>query len=101
MVTLALLVRIEPKPGKEAEVESLFRKGLSAFQEEPTTTAWFAMRLGPATFGIFDAFPDEAGRQVHLTGRVAGTLKAKASEELFAQPPTIEMVGVLAAEFPG
>ena len=100
MVTLALLVRLEAKPGKEAEVESFLRGGLSVVQEEPATTAWFAIRLGPSTFGIFDAFPDEAARQAHLTGRVAAALKAKASE-LFAQPPTIEKLDVLAAKLPG
>lgn len=100
MVTLALLVRLEAKPGREAEVESFLRGGLSLVQEEPATTAWFAIRLGPSTFGIFDAFPDEAGRQAHLTGRVAAALKATASE-LFAQPPTIEKVDVLASKLPG
>ena len=100
MVTLALLVRLEAISGKEAEVESFLRGGLSLVQEEPATTAWFAIRLGPSTFGIFDAFPDEAGRQAHLTGQVAAALKAKASE-LFAQPPTIEKVDVLAAKLPG
>jgi quinol monooxygenase YgiN len=99
MVTLALFVRLEAKPGMEAEVEGFLRGGLSVVQEEPATTAWFAIRLGPSTFGIFDAFPDEAGRQAHLTGRVAAALKAKASE-LFAQPPTIEEVDVLAAKLP-
>ena len=100
MVTLALLVRLEAKPGKEADVEHFLRGGLSVVQEEPATTAWFDVRLGPSTFGIFDAFPDEAGRQAHLAGRVAAALKAKASE-LFAQPPTIAMVGVLAAKLTG
>jgi quinol monooxygenase YgiN len=86
MVKKALLVRLEAKPGKEAEVESFLRGGLPIVQEEPTTTAWFAIRLGPSTFGIFDAFPDEAGRQAHLSGRVAAALMAKASE-LLAKPP--------------
>jgi len=95
-----LLVRVEAKAGREAEVESFLRGGLSVVQEEPATTAWFAIRLGPSTIGIFDAFTDEAGRQAHLTGRVAAALNATASE-LFAQPPTIEMVGVLAATLPG
>ncbi len=98
MVTLALLVRLEAKPGKEAEVES-FLRGVSVVQEEPATTAWFAIRLGPSTFGIFDAFPDEAGRQAHLAGRVAAALNAKASE-LLSQPPTIEKVDVLAVKLP-
>jgi hypothetical protein len=68
-------------------------------QEEPATTAWFAIRLGPSTFGIFDAFPDESGRQAHLSGCVAAALTEKASE-LFAQPPAIEKVDVLAAKLP-
>jgi quinol monooxygenase YgiN len=100
MVTLALLVRLEAKSGKEAEVESFLSSGLALVQEEPATTAWFALRLGPSTFGIFDAFPDESGRQAHLSGRVAAALKEKASE-LFAQPPSIEKVDVLAAKLPG
>jgi quinol monooxygenase YgiN len=100
MVNVALLVRLESKPGKEAEVESFLRGGLSVVQGEPATTAWFAIRLGPSTFGIFDAFPDEAGRQAHLSGRVAAALMAKASE-LLAKPPVIEKVDILAAKLPG
>ncbi|MGD0887141.1 MAG: antibiotic biosynthesis monooxygenase [Thermodesulfovibrionales bacterium] len=100
MVKVALLVRLEAKPGKEAEVESFLRGGLSVVQEEPATTAWFAIRIGTSTFGIFDAFPDEAGRQAHLSGRLAAALMAKASE-LFTQPPIIEKVEVLAAKLPG
>ena len=99
-VTVALLVRLEAKPGKEAEVESFLRGGLSIVENEPATTTWFAIRLGPTTFGIFDAFPDQAGRQAHLAGQVAVALKARASE-LFAEPPKIEMVDVLAAKLPG
>jgi quinol monooxygenase YgiN len=100
MVTVALLVRLEAKPGKETEVENFLRGGLAVVQDEPGTTAWFAIRLGPSTFGIFDAFPDESGRQAHLSGRVAAALMAKASE-LFVQPPVIENVDVLAAKLPG
>lgn len=99
MVKTALLVRLEAKPGKEADVESFLRGGLPIVNEEPATTAWFAIRIGPSTFGIFDAFPDEAGRQAHLSGRVAAALMAKASE-LLAQPPVIEKVDVLAAKLP-
>ena len=99
MVTVALFIRLEAKPGKEAEVESFLKAGLPIVQEEPATTAWFGIRMGPSTFGIFDAFPDEAGRKTHLSGRVAAALTAKASE-LFAQPPQIEEVDVLAAKLP-
>jgi quinol monooxygenase YgiN len=100
MVTVALLVRLEAKRGKEAEVESFLRGGLPIVQDEPATTAWFAIRMGPSTFGIFDAFPSEAGRQAHLSGRVAAALMAKAGD-LLAQPPSIEKVDVLAAKLPG
>src|SRR6202165_6147594 len=94
---LALCVRLEAKHGKEADVEDFLRGGLSLVQQEPATVAWFAIRLGKSTFGIFDAFPDETGRQAHLSGRVASALKEKASE-LFAQPPAIEKIDVLAAK---
>ena len=99
MVKVALLVRLEAKPGKEAEVERFLLAGLPIVQEEPATTAWFGIRLGPSTFGIFDAFPDEAGRQAHLTGRVAAALMAQAGE-LLAAPPVIERVDVLASKLP-
>ena len=99
MVKGALFVRLEATPGKEANVENFLRGGLSVVQEEPATIAWFAIRLGPSTFGIFDAFPDESGRQAHLSGRVAAALTEKASE-LLAQPPSIEKVDVLAAKLP-
>jgi quinol monooxygenase YgiN len=99
MVTVALYVRLEAKPGKEAEVESFLRGGLAIVEQEPATTAWFAIRMGASTFGIFDAFPDDAGRQAHLSGRVAAALMAKAPE-LLAKPPQIEKVDVLAAKLP-
>jgi quinol monooxygenase YgiN len=100
MVTVALYVRLDAKPGKEKDVESFLKGGLAIVQEEPATTAWFAIRMGPSTFGIFDAFPDDAGRQAHLSGRVAAALMAKAAD-LLAKPPSIEKVDVLAAKLPG
>ena len=99
MVKLALFVRLEAKLGKEADVEGFLRSGLPIVQDEPATIAWFGIRLGPTTFGIFDAFPDEAGRQAHLSGQVAAALMAKAPE-LLAKPPVIEKVDVLAAKLP-
>ena len=97
---LALFARLEAKPGKEKEVADFLRQGLAMANQEATTLMWFALRLGPTTFAIFDAFPDEAGRQAHLSGKVAAALMAKAPE-LLAQPPTIEKVDVLAAKLPG
>ena len=97
MVTVGLLVRLEAKSGKESEVEQFLKSGLPIVQEEPETTAWFAIRMGPSTFGIFDVFPDDSGRQAHLTGRVAAALMAKASD-LLAEPPVIEKIDVLASK---
>lgn len=97
MVKFALWVRLEAKPGKEADVETFLTNGLSIVQDEPATTTWYALKLGPSTFGIFDTFPDEAGRQAHLSGRVAALLKAE-SANLFAKPPSIEKVDVIAAK---
>jgi len=100
MVKVALFVRLEAKPGKEADVESLLRSALPIVRDEPATAAWFAIRLGPSTFGIFDAFPDESGRQAHLSGRVAAALIAKAPD-LLAHPPVIEKADVLESKLPG
>ena len=96
MVTVGLFVRMEAKPGKEAEGEAFLKSGLALVQEEPETAAWYAIRMGPSTFGIFDAFPSDSGRQAHLSGKVAAALMAKAPD-LFSQPPAIEKVDVLAA----
>ncbi|WP_046111372.1 putative quinol monooxygenase [Aquincola tertiaricarbonis] len=99
MVNVALFVRMEAKPGKEQEVEDFLRGGLPIVQQEPATIAWFGLRIGPSTFGIFDAFPDDAGRQAHLSGQVAAALFAKAPE-LFSQAPVIEKIDVLASKLP-
>lgn len=100
MVKVALFVRLEAKAGKESEVESFLKSGLPLVMDEPATIAWFGIRLGPTTFGIFDAFPDDAGRQAHLSGKVAAALMEKAGD-LFSEPPAIEKVDVLAAKLPG
>jgi len=97
MIKVGLLVRLEAKPGKEADVEAFLKGGLAIVQDEPATLVWYAIKLGPKTFGIFDAFPDEAGRSAHLSGRVAAALMAKAGD-LLAVPPVIEKVDVLAAK---
>ena len=98
-VKVALWVRLEAKPGKEKEVEHFLHGGLSIVQQEPGTATWYAIKLGPSTFGIFDTFQDEAGRQAHLSGKVAAALKEKGAE-LFAKPPMIEKIDVLAAKLP-
>ena len=99
MVTVGLLVRLEARPGKENDVAGFLEGGLAVVQGEPETVTWYAIRLGPSTFGIFDTFPDDSGRQAHLSGQVAAALMEKA-DELLAEPPSIERVDVLAAKLP-
>lgn len=99
MTAKALFVRLEARPGREAEVEAFLHGGLPLVEDEPATIAWFGLRLGPSTFGIFDAFPDEEGRNAHLAGKVAAALMEK-SEELFASAPVITKLDVLADKLP-
>ncbi len=99
MVNVGLLIRLEAKPGKEADLDNFLREGLFLVEEEPNTTAWFAIRMGPSTFGIFDAFLNESGRQEHISGKLAAALAEKA-DELFTRLPTIENVDILAAKLP-
>jgi len=97
MLKYALWVRLEAKPGKEKAVADFLNSGLQLAMQEARTPVWFALKLGPTTFGVFDAFADEAGRQAHLSGPIAQALMAKAPE-LLARPPTIEQVEVLGSK---
>jgi quinol monooxygenase YgiN len=97
MLSLGLFVRLEAKPGKEKDVAAFLMQGLQLAQQETTTPLWFALRLGPSTFGVFDSFHDEAGRQAHLNGPIAKALMAQAPN-LFAAPPSIEKVEILGAK---
>ncbi len=96
--TKALLATLEVKPGREQDVANFLRGGLPIVQDEPATTAWFAIQFGPTTYGIFDAFPDEAGRQAHVNGQIPKLLQENA--DLFAQPPDFTMLDVLAVKLP-
>jgi quinol monooxygenase YgiN len=99
MMKHALFVRLEAKPGKEKELAQFLQTGLGMAQQEGTTPVWFALQLSPSTFGIFDAFFDEAGRQAHLNGPIAQALGANAPK-LLAQAPSIERIDVLGAKLP-
>jgi len=99
MVTVGLWVPLEAKPGKEEDVASFLEGGRALVEEEPDTTAWFAVRLGQSEFAIFDVFADDSGRQAHLSGKVAEALMAKA-DELFAKAPEIRQLDVIASKLP-
>jgi len=86
---------LQARPGKEAEVEEFLRSAGPLVEAETGTTAWFAFRIGPATFGIFDTFQDEAGRNAHFNGEIAKALFAKA-DELFIPQPGIKTVDIIA-----
>lgn len=98
-VNVGLWVRMEAKPGKEADVEEFLKSGLALVNEEPDTNTWFGVKLGPSTFGIFDTFPGETGRDAHLSGRVAEALMANAPD-LLSEEPSIEKLDVLASKLP-
>lgn len=96
---VGLLVRLKAKPGKEQQVEEFLRAGLKLVEEEPATSAWFALRIDEVTFGIFDTFPNETGRQAHFAGKVAAALFAQAPE-LFSEEPIVEKLNILAVKLP-
>jgi quinol monooxygenase YgiN len=100
MVPFAILAQMTAKPGKEDAVEAFLKSALPLANQETGTTVWFALKLGPATFGIFDAFPDERARDAHLSGPIAAALMANAAE-LLAESPSIQKVDVLAAKLSG
>ena len=100
MTKFALFVRLEAKPGQEAAVADFLGGALPLANAESGTTAWFALKFGPSTFGVFDAFADEAGREAHLHGPIAAALMANAAA-LLSTPPNIEKIDLLAAKLPG
>jgi quinol monooxygenase YgiN len=99
MITRGLLVRMEARPGMDAEVEKFLRSALPLVQKEPATAAWFAIRFGRSEYGIFDVFPDDEGREAHLNGPVANALMAQA-DALFVKQPDIYRLSVLASKLP-
>jgi hypothetical protein len=94
----ALLVRLEALPGREDDVRAFLRQGLSIVEGEPKTVRWFALQFGPESFGIFDAFPDEDGRDAHLSGEVARALRENAG--VLFDVSSLEQVDVIAEKRP-
>jgi quinol monooxygenase YgiN len=99
MSRCALLARLEAKPGKEEQLEQFLKSALPLAEAEPGTRTWFALRFGPSSFGIYDTFDNEAGRQAHLDGPIATALMSRA-DELLARPPQIDRVDLLASKLP-
>jgi quinol monooxygenase YgiN len=97
MEKFAILARVEAKAGKEKEVLEFLKSALPLAQGEAETVRWYALQIGPSTFGIFDTFETEEGRRAHLNGPIAAALMANASA-LLAKDPVIEMVDLLAVK---
>ncbi|MEO6522865.1 MAG: antibiotic biosynthesis monooxygenase [Mucilaginibacter sp.] len=97
MKNLGLLVTLEAKPGKEAEVEAFLKSALPLAQNEPGTLTWYVFKINANTFGIYDTFGNEQDRQTHLSGPIAEALMAKAAE-LLAKPLLIQSIDVLASK---
>jgi len=96
MEAIGLLVTLEARSGKEADAEAFLKSALTLARAEKGTLKWYAIKIGPAKFGIFDTFANEAGRNAHLTGEIAKTLGARANE-LFTVPPQVAKVEILAS----
>ena len=97
MVKKGLLVKLKAKAGMEADVENFLNSGLDLVNDEPLTKTWYAVKFDDSTFGIFDTFDGDEGRDAHLNGKVAEALMAN-SDTLLAEPPSIEKIDVLAAK---
>jgi quinol monooxygenase YgiN len=83
------------RAGKEADAEAFLKSAQPLALNERGTLKWYAIKIGPGKFGIFDTFANEAGRNAHLTGEIAKALTARANE-LFATPPQVEKVEIIA-----
>lgn len=100
MDQFAIWAQMEAKPGKEAEVEEFLKSAQPMALAESGTTTWYALKIGPSKYGIFDTFADEQARNAHLSGEIAKALFSKA-KELFVKEPEVDKPMILAAKAPG
>jgi quinol monooxygenase YgiN len=100
MDKLGVMVLLHAKPGKEKEVEQFLELAQPLAEREPGTSTWYALKLGQGRYGIFDTFKEDSGRNAHFNGEIAKALFDKA-EDLFATPPQVEKLDILAAKAPG
>ena len=97
MSKVSIWAQLDAKPGKEKELEEFLKSAQPLAVSEPLTLTWYAIKLGPGKYGIFDTFADETGRNAHLNGPIAKALFAKA-DELLAKPPQIAKPDILASK---
>ncbi|ADW68438.1 putative quinol monooxygenase [Granulicella tundricola] len=95
MAKYALYAELKPKPGKEAEIEAFLKQGAEMAKDEKGTVTWYGFKEDNGTYGVFDTFDDEAGRDAHLNGEIAKALFAVA-DEYFSEAPKIHKIALLA-----
>lgn len=97
MKNLGLLATLKAKPEQAETVANFIKGAVDLAKEEKQTLTWYSFRIDETTFGIFDTFEDERGREAHLNGEIAQALMGKA-DELLSQAPDIKKVDVLSAK---
>lgn len=100
MVKYSIWATVNAKPGKEKEVEDFLKSAQALAEQEPGTITWYAVKMGPGSFGIFDTFVDEAGREAHLNGEIAKALFSEEAKALLAKEPQVSKIDVIAAKVP-
>jgi quinol monooxygenase YgiN len=99
MSHVGFLVRIQAVPEYAEQVADVLRDALELARAEEGTITWFAFRDGPTSFGVFDTFADEDGRNAHLHGKIGDALRAIAPT-MFAAAPEISPHDLLAIKLP-
>lgn len=100
MVKYSIWAQVDAKPGKEKEVENFLKSAQALAEQEPDTVTWYVVKMGPGSFGIFDTFVDEAGREAHLKGEIAKALFSDETKALLANEPSVSKIDVIAAKVP-
>jgi quinol monooxygenase YgiN len=96
-VTLGLLALLEAKPGRGDELAAFLEQGRAIAAAEEGTVTWYAFKLGDTSYGIFDTFESEQGRQAHIDGEIPKALGQVASD-LLAKEPDIRPVDIVAVK---
>lgn len=96
-VTVGILALLEAKPEKSGELAAFLKQGRELALAEPQTVTWYAFKVDDVTYGIFDTFEAEAGREAHLAGEIAKALMA-AAPDLLAKDPDIRPVDIVAVK---
>jgi len=96
MKKLGLLITLKAKAGKELELLNFLNEAVNLARREEKTITWYSFRIDRFTFGVFDTFENESGRDAHLNGSIVGTIMEKATD-LLLEAPEIEKVDILSA----